>query len=169
MTNFESAFKYTLLNEGGYSNDANDAGGPTKWGITQGDLARWRRAPVSAQDVQNLSVDEAEKIYEAYYWMPLGLDGIKNVSVATAIFDIGVNRGITAAAKYAQAVAGVTQDGHIGPISIAAINTCDPVRFIDAFAWMVATGYAAIVAHNPTQVVFLVDWIARAKRLGTLI
>lgn len=45
MSNFDDAFTYTIGNEGGYSNDPNDSGGPTNFGITIGDLSRFLGRP----------------------------------------------------------------------------------------------------------------------------
>src|SRR5262245_28219558 len=59
-----------LRREGGYVNNPADRGGPTNFGITQATLADWRGHAVSADDVKNMSRDEAEKIYEARYVAP---------------------------------------------------------------------------------------------------
>jgi lysozyme family protein len=40
-----------IAREGGYVDNAADAGGPTKYGITLATLHDWRKAPVSAYDV----------------------------------------------------------------------------------------------------------------------
>jgi lysozyme family protein len=40
-----------------------------------------------------------------------------------AVFDFAVNSGVSRAAKYLQAVVGVTQDGQIGPATIQATKT----------------------------------------------
>lgn len=174
MAKIELSIGYILENEGGFTNDAQDAGGATNWGITHDDLSRWRKAPVSTQDVKNMTKAEAEEIYKAYYWAPLNLDGIDDQNIATCIFDTGVNRGIYIGASYAQRVAaelghGLSIDGKIGPVSLAAINQCKRRDFIVDYYAFVKSGYDQIVAHNPTQRVFYVGWMNRARKLLSLI
>jgi lysozyme family protein len=111
----------------------------------------------------------AKSIYYARYWTPLSLDKINDAGVAICMFDIGVVRGIGVPPRYAQAIANVTVDGHIGEITLAAINAMKPADFITQFSAAVASGFRAIVAANPSQKVFLKGWLNRAKRLLTLI
>jgi lysozyme family protein len=59
-----------IQREGGYSNRTADRGGPTKFGITQATLADWRKAPVTAADVEALTESEAAQIYAARYVNP---------------------------------------------------------------------------------------------------
>jgi lysozyme family protein len=175
--NFDFAFHYMLENEGGYSNIPEDHGGPTNWGITHDDLLRWRRNPTSANDVRNLQQAEAEAIYKAWYWDTLNLDKLDEKSykgIVTAIFDIGVVRGIGRSARYAQQVCnqyGSVQlrvDGQLGPKSLQAIATTDKDFFIDEFSARAKRGFEAIVEYNPSQAIFLKGWTRRATRLLTL-
>src|SRR4051812_21993848 len=95
MSDIDSALQYVFKNEGGFSNHPADHGGATSgYGIIRAELARWRKHPVSIQDVKDMTAQEAKDIYDAWYWRPLGCDKIVDQGVATAIFDIGVVRGI---------------------------------------------------------------------------
>lgn len=169
------ALKYTFVNEGGFSDHPNDRGGATsQYGITQDELARWRKHPVSKKDVRDMSAAEAKDIYKHWYWQPLGCDNINSAGIAIAMFDIGVVRGIGVPPKYAQSICNaygfdLVLDGHIGPKSLAAINQVPPAYFINAFAAKARNGFLAIVAGRPSQAVFIRGWLARAKRLLTLI
>jgi lysozyme family protein len=49
--------------------------------------------------------------------LPAGID--------YAVFDYGVNSGISRSAKVLQRVLGVADDGMIGPITLGAANACD--------------------------------------------
>jgi lysozyme family protein len=93
-----------LIREGRdkYTNDPGDAGGPTKWGITQGALARWRDRPVSAAEVQALGKDEAVAIYRRDYMAPF--ETIEDPSLLELMFDFGVNHGPARAAEALQTV-----------------------------------------------------------------
>lgn len=171
----DTALAYTFKNEGSYSDNPHDRGGATSgFGITISELARWRKHPVSKLDVKNMTAQEAKDIYEAWYWRPLACDRIQDVGVAVAMFDLGVVRGIGVPPKYAQRVcnqhgAGLVPDGHLGPLSLAAINALEPSVFIRDFSAMAEAGFRSIVAGNPSQGVFLKGWVNRARRLLTLI
>ncbi len=175
MTTFEKALKYTFLNEGSYSDHPADGGGATsRYGVTREELARWRKHPVSKLDVKEMSEDEAKEIYDAWYWRPLGCNLITSEAIAISLFDIGIVRGIGIPPRYAQAIcnahgAELALDGKIGPLSAAAINAMDPGVFVRDFSLKARNGFLAIVASRPSQVVFIKGWLARAKRLLTLI
>jgi len=114
-----------IAREGGYVDNPADAGGPTKYGITLATLHDWRRAPVSAADVANLSETEARQIYRARYVAPFG-PGL-DPRLLEELFDFGVNSGVGAPASALQTVLkreglydGVI-DGDFGPKSRAAL------------------------------------------------
>lgn len=171
---FEQAFAYTVGNEGKYSNDKNDSGGPTMYGITQRDLSKWLGRPASVQEVKDMSLDTARAIYKRDYWAPLACDNIASSGIALCMFDIGVVRGIGVPPKYAQQIcnehgAHLVEDGHLGPLSLAAINAVEPSIFITDFSHHAEAGFRAIVAASSSQAGFLKGWVNRARRLLTLI
>lgn len=173
-TPFEQALDYTFVNEGGFSNDAADKGGATRFGITRSEASRWFRRPVSVQEMKEFPIEEAKKIYEAWYWRPVGCDKILATGVAICMFDIGVVRGIGVPPKYAQQIcnahgAQLVVDGHVGPLTLAAMNGLDHAVFIRDFSAKAESGFRSIVANNPSQSVFQVGWVNRARRLLTLI
>lgn len=167
--NFNQALAYVLKKEGGYSNDQNDHGGATNFGITLADLSAWRKHPCTADDVKNMPLSEAGDIYYAQYWQPLNLDLVMNLGISTAIFDQGVNRGTKTSAKLAQTILQVEVDGNIGDKTTYALNTVNPKIFINAFAFGTLKAYLGIVKHNPSQMVFIDGWVNRAWDLLSLI
>lgn len=174
MSAFDDAFSYTVGNEGGYTNDKNDSAGPTNWGITIHDLSVYLGRPASIQEVKDMTQETAKVIYSKNYWLPLDCDKLSSTPVAECMFDIGVVRGIGVPPKYAQEIcnnhgANLLLDGHIGPLTLDAINALDPGAFIRDFSTMTEAGFRAIVAGHPSQGVFLKGWVSRARRLLTLI
>jgi len=165
--NFEYAFAYTLVNEGGYTNDPNDPGGPTNFGITQHDYAVFKGRSVSAAEVKAMTLADAKTIYRTKYWNTLSLDYINDRAIATCMFDEGVNFGISIAAKFAQQICKVSADGHIGPISIAAINGSTEQVFIPAFVDLCKARYKSLL-WKPSNWTFYKGWMARANRLLSL-
>jgi lysozyme family protein len=93
MTNLEIALKFTLKWEGGYSNDPNDPGGETKFGISK----RYHQD----LDIKNLTLEGAVGIYNTEYWEPCGC-AILDLPLAVCVFDTAVNRGVSKALQYLQ-------------------------------------------------------------------
>lgn len=167
-SNFDAAFDYTIGNEGGYTNNPNDSGGPTNWGITIHDLSRWLKYPASADDVKNMSKTLAKEIYLDWYWDVISLDKVNSKGVAMAMFDMGVVRGTATIAKAVQGIVGVVQDAHIGPLTLAAINAYDSKALVEKIADQSAMAFRTIVDAHPKDAVFLVGWIRRSDKLRTL-
>lgn len=90
-----------VQSEGGYVNDPDDAGGPTKYGIAwnynQGALARI--GITSPEQVQLLTLDQAREIYYWKYWLAAGCNLIPDKKLAYTHFDTAVNCGVGTAAK----------------------------------------------------------------------
>lgn len=102
-----------LGHEGGYSDDPDDPGGETKWGISK------RSYP--HLDIKNLTVEDAAEIYKRDFLAPLKWERYAD-GVAYQILDFGVNSGPRTAIKRLQRELGVKDDGVVGPITIARIN-----------------------------------------------
>lgn len=111
--NFDQAFDRLIGNEGEYSFNKNDPGGETKWGISK------RSYP--GLDIADLTRDDAKAIYERDFWKRGHMDEY-DPAIAFQVFDIAVNSGIETAVRLLQRAAGVADDGHIGPVTVAAIK-----------------------------------------------
>lgn len=176
MSDFNKAFQYSLGSEGGFVNNPRDHGGATKYGITQATLSRWKKRAVSVREVQDLDLTTVQDIYWEWYWLPMALDQVKSDEIATALFDIGIVRGLTVPIKYAQEIMNkrrpasiLAVDGHNGPKTLEAINHANPDGFIPDFADRAVKGFTAIASRDVSQSVFLRGWLARAHRLKTLV
>lgn len=110
---FDAAFDRLLGNEGGYSNDPQDPGGETNWGISK------RSYP--DLDIKNLTREGAKAIYLRDFWTG-GQMNQYDGAIAFQVFDAAVNHGIRRAIKLMQLAAGVAEDGNVGPVTIAAIQ-----------------------------------------------
>ena len=82
---FDAALKFVLAKEGGYSNDPNDPGGETKFGICK------KSHP--EEDIANMTPERAGEIYLEEYWIPAGCDDIE-VPDDIVVFDCAVNQGV---------------------------------------------------------------------------
>ena len=97
---WDKAIKFVLDHEGGLSEDKNDPGGTTNWGISQ------RAYP--SLDIKNLTIDQAKEIYKRDYWDKLNCDNIP-YPMDIIHFDTAVNMGIKRALSFS-AVSDTWQD-----------------------------------------------------------
>jgi lysozyme family protein len=135
--NWDASFNNLIKHEGGYVNHPRDPGGATNLGVTQRTLSEWRRRPVTIEEVKNLTRKEAEAIYRANYWEPVGGDALPP-GVDIAVFDAAVNSGVRRSSKWLQRAVGMPEsevDGNAGPATltklrglnprVVALNVCD--------------------------------------------
>jgi len=109
--NFDDAIGRVLGIEGGYSNNPNDPGGETQWGISK------RSYP--NVDIKGLTRAAAIAIYRRDFWSQINADELFD-GVAYQALDFAINSGVTTAIRYLQRALGVADDGHWGPVSAAA-------------------------------------------------
>lgn len=123
---FGSAFSHSMRWEGGskITKDPHDSGGTTRWGVSS-------RAHPDV-DVENLSEEQAKRIYLEHYWLPLNCEAVSLIDpvVAMKLFDMGVNLGVRRGAKIFQAAVqtlspGICVDGYIGPQTLTALSAID--------------------------------------------
>jgi lysozyme family protein len=169
MSNFDEAFNYTVANEGDtYTNDPNDKGGPTKFGITLATLSSYVGHQAIPRDVQNLTLDEAKEIYKRDYWLKMECDQIRDKGVAMALFDIGVNFGPSEGVRLIQMVVDTKADGRMGPDTLTAINGHKGSSIIKALICNIQLMYVTHVINDPSQLEFLKGWIVRSQKLMIL-
>lgn len=157
---FEEAFQKTLGYEGGLSNDANDKGGLTKYGISQ--------ASYPKVDIRNLTLDQAKAIYKSDFWDACRCGEINDKNIAMQVFDMAVNHGTGGAGKLVQKavnnLAGkeaLIIDGAIGKLTIQAVNYLEPKKLNNNIVRYRARFYAQICTKNTSQVCFLEGWLNR--------
>ena len=89
--------------EGGYTNNPNDAGGPTNLGITLAELQSLHPG-ATIDDLKNLTKAQAYDIYEKKYYTEPHIDLLYPISpaIAAEVMDTGVNMGTDTAVKFLQ-------------------------------------------------------------------
>jgi hypothetical protein len=158
---FDEAIKFVLKNEGLYSNDVDDAGGETKFGISK------RSYP--NLDIKNLSVEKAKKIYKKDFWENQNYKNIKNKELAIKVFDLAVNIGISRANKLIQRSLRsvnkkVEENGILDDIAICLINESDATDLLSALKSEAAGYYRLIVSTKPHRAKYLKGWLNRAYK-----
>ncbi len=137
MSAFDRAFEVVVGHEGALSLDRNDRGNWTGGKVGVGEL-KGTKYGIAAHvypnlDIKNLTLAQAKAIYYKDYWTPLHADSMPEF-VAIQVFDAAVNSGIRSAIRQLQRALRVRDDGVLGPVTLAAMQTIDDARFAAHFA-----------------------------------
>jgi lysozyme family protein len=159
---FDACMPFIFKAEGGYSDNPADPGGPTNYGITLATLRAYEGDPnLTADDVKKLTPAVAREIYRTAYWnrmqcgaLPAGLD--------LEVFDFGVNSGPAESVKTLQGLVGVTQDGSVGPITLAAVGQFNVGDLIGRFAQARLAFYQSLNMPEFEQ-----GWATRVAQIQT--
>lgn len=108
---FDTAFDRLMGHEGGYVNNPKDPGGETKWGISK------RSYP--HLNIKTLTKEQAKVIFRRDFWDRVHADKLYD-GVAWQLSDFAYHSGPETAVRYYQRALGVADDGHFGPMSLAA-------------------------------------------------
>ena len=148
MTRFEKFIPIILKNEGVLSDDVNDKGGLTKYGISQ------RAYP--NLDIRNLTKAQAEAIYKRDYFDKCKCDLIEEELLALHLFDFAVNAGVARAIKKLQSLMILYADGIIGKDTIEHANSA---KWGNQFILLRKNYYKQIATGR--NITFLKGWLNR--------
>jgi lysozyme family protein len=121
VASYERSLACLLAHEGGYTNQPDDPGGPTNFGITIADYRRYAKADASAADMRAMSVEDAKRIYRERYWGAQRCDDLP-AGVDYAVFDYGVNSGIGRSGKVLRRMLRLPDDS--SAVTDAVIAAC---------------------------------------------
>lgn len=126
---FERVFLRKLDLEGGYSDDACDAGRPTLHGVSSVYWPEWFARVAAAVDMP-ARVEVLKEFYRTNFWDVMRLDGVaeEDEELVFQVFDMGVNAGVGDAVRMLQRCLNwlgsrpeLVVDGRIGPKTLAAV------------------------------------------------
>ncbi len=157
--------------EGGYSNDPNDSGGETMYGITKAVALKYGYTG----PMKDMPREVAYNIYLDGYWNINKLSEIEALSpkIAEEMADTGVNQGVGTAAKYLQRSLNVlnnqgklypdlTVDGSIGPATIKALETYlktrDEIVMLRMLNSLQGAGYVNLAEKREKDESFIYGW-----------
>lgn len=121
---FDVAFNWLIPQEGGYTNDPDDPGGETMYGIdTKDDKADW--TALGVKSVRDLKLDQAKIIYESKYWNG-ALCNKMDTPLAETHFNYAVNVGPKQAVKFIQESLDLVVDGEYGIITQDTVERLSP-------------------------------------------
>lgn len=170
---FDEACARLFKVEGFYSNNPDDAGGATKYGITMQMWAAYVRRAVRAVDVMAIAEIEAKSFYRDLFWDHLRCEEIENDSLRYAVFDQAVNRGPGTVIRQMQRVlnddfgAKLKEDGLFGDETLNVLNL-KASEFLIPFIFSCQIAYCRLVQKRPSQLAFLTGWMSRTQSLITL-
>ena len=144
---FNRAFENVIGVEGGFSDDAKDPGNWTGGKEGSGKLSGTKYGVSAASypslDIRSITLEDAKAIYHRDFWQTINGDEFP-FSVANALFDCAVNSGCASAAKLLQRSLGITSDGKIGKLTIAAAQNKDQTELLIDFLTARAVFYARL-------------------------
>ncbi len=114
MSRFDAALEHVLSWEGGETDDPDDPGGRTKYGISE-------RAHPAVWNKGAPTKEQAADIYHAEYWDPCRCAQMRP-EMGFYLFDTAVNVGVNRASRMLQEAVGARPDGIIGPKTLDAIE-----------------------------------------------
>lgn len=128
---FAYEIEKVLAIEGGYTNDPNDSGGETNFGITKATA----RAFGYTGRMKDMTRTDAATIYKQRYWDAMRLDDVDVLApeISSELFDTAVNCGVQRAGELFQRSLNVLNqrgaryadlhvDGRVGPMTLAALH-----------------------------------------------
>jgi lysozyme family protein len=158
---FLKFFGYLVPNEGTYSDDPNDSGGKTIYGISQNSFpsqfaqcyALYKRSPV-------IALNFAQGFYYANFYKPI-YEKILDEKVAFKVYDLAINMNPPPAIKILQRAVGCVDDGIFGQNTLSAVNSKDCYQ---DFLTEAEKHYRDIVVAHPEKGKYLNGWLNRLAR-----
>jgi lysozyme family protein len=188
MSDFKAALAITLKNEGGYSNDATDAGGETYRGISRvyhPDWSGWAVVdaargepgfPDSLDDNHELG-EAVAAFYKQQFWNRFMGDAIPDQALAEELFDTSVNMGVGRAVEFLQEginllnrnqqnYADIVVDGKFGRNTLGALQACLGQRNGAAYLLKLMNvlqgmHYIEYARRRPSQEKYMRGWLNR--------
>lgn len=175
---FTNAFNFLIEHEGGFINDPVDDGGATNFGISLR-FYKLLNKDATKDDIENLTLDDARKIYYEYWWVKYNYNSIDSYDLVEKIFDFSVNMGPSQAHKLLQSAVNcffaedrLAEDGIIGTETIAACNEITNPNLsmheqhvknlINYYTLLACKFYLEIASLEEDNYRFLKGWLHRA-------
>ena len=176
---FKVAFCATLREESGleqvwgqpirrgrysYMDHPKDPGGATMCGVTHRVYDAWRIANGKPKrDVREIEDDEIIAIYRENYWNAVPCGKLPS-GVDVAVYDMAVHSGPARAVKILQRVLGVQEDGHLGVVTLTAVNGADKGVLVKQYMDARRKYIRSLRNYEP----FAKGWEARMDRIETM-
>lgn len=135
------AFEALMQSEGGFTDNVRDPGnylpdgrpGCTNLGVTQKAWEEYIGRQVTHDEMRALTPEKVNPFYKKKYWDIIRADELPG-GIDYMVFDTCVNSGPARAVRILQQCVGTTQDGSIGPATLAAVTNADLEKLIDDYS-----------------------------------
>lgn len=168
---FDYAVSVVLKHEGFFSNDPDDPGGATKYGISLRYLKKSGKGDfdndgdVDIDDIKKMSIEDAKRLYKKDWWDKYRYKNISSLFIATKVLDLSVNMGAHQAHQLLQRAVwavdkkaySIKDDGILGDITLSKVDTLNDYVLLPAFRAEAAGFYRSL---NRTK--FIRGWLNRA-------
>ena len=151
MGNFDKSVSLVIGWEGPPTDDPDDAGGPTVFGIAKKSHPGIPWSP---------TLDQAKQIYRSGYWVPLHGDDLPN-PLALTLFDFAVTQGVSTAILALQTALRVDVDGIFGFQTLTAAKHSGPTTVLVVTSARLAN-FEQAARTRPVNVKYLSGWRNRA-------
>ena len=161
----EKYFATIIEREGGFVDNPSDKGGATKYGVTLNTLSEYMGKECTVDDIKNLPVDTAYKIFKDRYFIKSGIVNIRDYNLQAIMLDTAVNSGEGRAVKLLQQALGIKDDGIIGAVTIQFANAAmiEPLR--KKYMSLRIRFLGRIIEKDHTQATFAAGWLNRCGDL----
>ena len=169
MANVNKLAPWILKWEGGFVNDPDDLGGATNKGVTLSTYMQYCRKkgyPVpTVERLKTLSDRQWNETLQTMYWDRWKADQIVDQSVANILVDWVWASG-THGIKRPQRILGVTVDGIVGNLTLAAVNARDAKELFFAIKSDRIKFIDEICKARPANEKFRRGWLNRINGLN---
>jgi lysozyme family protein len=168
---FDYAVNVVLQHEGGISDNPNDPGGLTNFGITKSFLIDNKILTphdYNKEYIRSLTRNEAINLYRTYIWYKYHYGLFYSLEIATKVFDMTVNMGVNQSHKLLQKSINfmskdpILVDGVLGVKTITAANSLPASYLHEELREQCKNFYNNLVKQEPKMYWALPGWLNRA-------
>jgi lysozyme family protein len=179
MSNVQKAIEFVLRQEdeslaGHVTTLKGDRGGATRFGLASESHPELVASGYFDESKvgRDAALAIAEQVYERIYADPMRIADIEDQALAMAVLSFGVNAWVVKPIKFLQQAATkfgkpLTVDGHIGDVTLQAVNDLNPTLLLSQFCSEVRQYYVDLVAATPSDQRFLKGWLNRVDAWHT--
>lgn len=161
-SNWAAAMAVELRFEGGKVDDPRDPGGRTNEGVTQRVYSAYRKKlGLIVRDVYLMEPTERDQIYKEQYGWKIAFDQLPP-GLDLVILDGAINSGVTQSVKWVQRCLGLTADGQMGDVTLAAVTNHPDHDALIAAICERRMAFLRALKHWPT---YKKGWTSRVAQL----
>lgn len=172
---FKEAIEFVLKHEGNLSDDKDDPGGITNYGISlrfleNSNIDINNDKKIDSKDIVSLTKEQAISLYKKEFWDKYNFNNLINLKIAKKIFDMSVSLGPKMAITLFQEAINtidtsspITVDGILGSQTINRANLLsEDFYLLHTYIIKIASYYYDLTYSNKKLNKYIKGWIYRA-------